>query len=111
MLRTTGAGDNNVSAMPTSESGFGDDNVNGMPTSESGFGDNNVNGRPTSNATAGEGNVNPTQYINIGDDVNTSAATADYEDRLERQRQIVYSEIRQRNIREQEHLELARRQA
>ena len=35
MLRTTGAGDNNVNGMPTSDSGIGNNDVNGMPTSDS----------------------------------------------------------------------------
>ena len=78
---------------------------------ESGFGDGDVNPRATSNANVGEGNVNPTQYVNIGDGVNTTAATADHEGRLERLRQIAEFEIRQRDIKEQENMELARRQA
>merc|ERR1711966_123002 len=99
MLRTTGTGDNDVNGIPTADSGFGNNDVNGRPTADSGFGEGNVkgsptadsgfgegnvNGRPTADSGIGEGNVNTTQYFNISDGVDTSAATADYAARVAR---------------------------
>ena len=96
MLRNTGAGDNNVNGTPTSDTGFGDNDVNPTPTTNASFGDNNVN----------------TQCFDTTDVQNVErAATADYQDRIERQRLLAEHILRPQHTREQGNIDLARRQA
>ena len=126
MLRTTGTGDNDVNGRPTADSGFGNNDVNGIPTADSGFGNNDVNGRPTADSgfgegnvkgrpTAdsgiGEGNVNTTQYFNISDGVDTSAATADYAARIARLEHATQEEKRQMEQRYEQMAEGIRQEA
>ena len=111
MLRTTGTGDNDVNGRPTADSGFGNNDVNGIPTADSGFGEGNVNGRPTADSGFGEGNVNTTQYFNISDGVDTSAATADYAARVARLEHATQEEKRQMERRYEQMAEGIRQEA
>ena len=111
MLRTTGTGDNDVNGRPTADSGFGNNDVNGIPTADSGFGEGNVNGRPTADSGFGEGNVNTTQYFNISDGVDTSAATADYAARIARLEHATQEEKRQMEQRYEQMAEGIRQEA
>ena len=52
-----------------------------------------------------------TQYFNIGDGVHSSAATADYEGRAERQHNLADDAERQAELRTHEQLQIARQQA
>merc|ERR1711966_130760 len=96
MLRTTGTGDNDVNGRPTADSGFGNNDVNGIPTADSGI---------------GEGNVNTTQYFNISDGVDTSAATADYAARIARLEHATQEEKRQMEQRYEQMAEGIRQEA
>ena len=111
MLRTTGTGDNDVNGRPTADSGFGNNDVNGIPTADSGFGEGNVKGRPTADSGFGEGNVNTTQYFNISDGVDTSAATADYAARIARLEHATQEEKRQMEQRYEQMAEGIRQEA
>ena len=82
LLRTTGIGNNDVNGVPTSDFGIGNNDVTGMPTSDFGIGNNDVNGMHTSDFGIGD-NIVRTHFFEIREDVNTSAATADYEPRIE----------------------------
>merc|ERR1711966_538762 len=111
MLRTTGTGGNDVNGRPTADSGFGNNDVNGIPTADSGFGEGNVKGRPTADSGFGEGNVNTTQYFNISDGVDTSAATADYAARIARLEHATQEEKRQMEQRYEQMAEGIRQEA
>ena len=53
----------------------------------------------------------PTQFFDFREDVNTSVATAGYDNRVERQRVLAEHALSQRQTRAQESIDLARRQA
>merc|ERR1711966_446008 len=76
-----------------------------------GTGDNDVNGRPTADSGFGEGNVNTTQYFNISDGVDTSAATADYAARVARLEHATQEEKRQMERRYEQMAEGIRQEA
>ena len=57
MLRETGAGDNNVNGMPTSDSGI---NTDQRQTATAGI---NTDQRQTATTGFGDGNVDATQYF------------------------------------------------
>ena len=80
-----------------------------LRTSDFGIGNNDVNGIPTSDI--GIDNIVDTTFFEIRGDVNTSAATVDYEPRVEMHENVTQEEKRQAEIRHQQVTEGVRREA